>query len=51
MYFVFRLFEDEAAARFMISEQENIIEPFGFKILKKENYFLGFGNAFLFRKL
>ena len=51
MYFTFRLFEDEAAARFMISEQENIIEPFGFKMLKKENYFLGFGNAFLFCKL
>ncbi|MHA1125496.1 MAG: class I SAM-dependent methyltransferase [Candidatus Heimdallarchaeota archaeon] len=50
MYFVFRLFEDEAAARFMITEQETIIEPFGFKKLKKENYFLGFGNAFLFQK-
>lgn len=51
IYFVFRLFEDEAAARFMITEQEGIIAPFGFKMIKKENYFLGFGNAFLFQKI
>ena len=51
LYSIFRLFEDEAAARFMITAQENLIEPFGFKMVKRKNYFLGFGNAFLFRKV
>ena len=51
LYFVFRLFEDESAARFMITKQENLIELYGFKMLKKKNYFLSFGNAFLFQKL
>ena len=51
VYFIFRLFEDAAAARFMITEQEKLIQRYGFKLIKKQNYFLGFGNAFLFQKI
>ncbi|NHK32874.1 MAG: class I SAM-dependent methyltransferase [Asgard group archaeon] len=47
IYYIFRLFEDESAAKFMMIDQGALLESFGFKLIKKWKVLMGFANVLL----
>ncbi|MHA1212970.1 MAG: class I SAM-dependent methyltransferase [Candidatus Heimdallarchaeota archaeon] len=49
VYYAFRLFEDETAARFMMIDQGAYYQKYGFKILKHQKYINGFINVYLLK--
>jgi ubiquinone/menaquinone biosynthesis C-methylase UbiE len=51
MYYIFRLFEDESAARFMLIDQCAYLEKFNFKLIKKWIALRGFVNIFLLKNI
>ncbi|NHJ38796.1 MAG: class I SAM-dependent methyltransferase [Asgard group archaeon] len=50
IYYIFRLFEDESAAKFMMIDQGAFLERFGFKLIKKWEVLEGFANILLLVK-
>ena len=50
IYYIFRLFEDESAAKFMMVDQGALLERFGFKLIKKWKVLMGFANVLLLTK-
>ncbi|NHJ47162.1 MAG: class I SAM-dependent methyltransferase [Asgard group archaeon] len=51
IFYVFRLFEDESAARYMSIDQGAYLEKFGFKLIKKWDYLTGFVNILLLKEI
>jgi ubiquinone/menaquinone biosynthesis C-methylase UbiE len=47
IYYIFRLFEDESAAKFMMVDQGALLERYGFKLIKKWKLLIGYANVLL----